>query len=250
MTDLEWDAATDPAAMLQLAFGFETERILAHKLRRFVVAACRRVWQHLPYAPFRDAVEAIEALADGEIGPARLRTLADDADHFWQFEQERRYWWWRRRPDPSLTEFTPPQRLAGAGVCGIARAGGVGPDVIPYLEHLAAAADPALAGTEGAPDTVRHDPRFHAEREAQAELVREVFGNPYWRQPADRRRLTRTVVELGRLIDRERCYQRLPILADALLDAGCDDERVIGHCHSPTDHVRGCWVVDLLVGRS
>jgi hypothetical protein len=44
-------------------------------------------------------------------------------------------------------------------------------------------------------------------------------------------------------------FERLPILADALMDAGCDSEEVIDHCRSDGPHVRGCWVVDLLTGR-
>ena len=63
------------------------------------------------------------------------------------------------------------------------------------------------------------------------------------------RRLTFTVVDLARAVYDERAFERLPILADALMDTGCDDEQVIGHCRSEGPHVRGCWVVDLLSGK-
>jgi hypothetical protein len=40
---------------------------------------------------------------------------------------------------------------------------------------------------------------------------------------------------------------RLAVLADCLLDAGCDDEKLIGHCREPGIHVRGCWAVDAIL---
>jgi len=65
----------------------------------------------------------------------------------------------------------------------------------------------------------------------------------------DPRWLSSTVIDLARTIYEERVWERMPILADALMDAGCDSEEVINHCHGPGPHVRGCWVVDLLTSR-
>ncbi len=48
----------------------------------------------------------------------------------------------------------------------------------------------------------------------------------------------------------DRAFDRMPILADALQDAGCDNLNILNHCRQPGEHVRGCWVVDLLTGRS
>jgi hypothetical protein len=57
-------------------------------------------------------------------------------------------------------------------------------------------------------------------------------------------------MDLARVIYAERCFDRLPILADALMDAGCDEEDILGHCHQQGKvHVRGCWVVDLMLGK-
>jgi hypothetical protein len=47
----------------------------------------------------------------------------------------------------------------------------------------------------------------------------------------------------------DRAFDRLPLLADALMDAGCADEQVLGHCRSD-GHVRGCWLLDLILGKS
>ena len=65
----------------------------------------------------------------------------------------------------------------------------------------------------------------------------------------DPRWLTSTVIDLARTIYEERVWERMPILADALMDAGCDSEEVINHCRGPGPHVRGCWVVDLILGK-
>ena len=71
--------------------------------------------------------------------------------------------------------------------------------------------------------------------------VRPVTPNPFW--------LTSTVVSLAEGIYADRAFDRLPILADALQDAGCGDADVLDHCRSDGPHVRGCWAVDLIVGK-
>jgi hypothetical protein len=80
-------------------------------------------------------------------------------------------------------------------------------------------------------------------------LLRDVFGNPFRPVSVDPRWLTSTVVTLAEGIYQERAFDRLPILADALQDAGCEDTELLGHCRGPGPHARGCWVVDLLTGR-
>jgi hypothetical protein len=62
-------------------------------------------------------------------------------------------------------------------------------------------------------------------------------------------RFTSTAVALARGIYEDRAFDRMPILADALQDAGCDNEDILDHCRGPEPHVRGCWVVDLLLGK-
>jgi hypothetical protein len=83
-------------------------------------------------------------------------------------------------------------------------------------------------------------------------LVREVFGNPFRPSvlpPAVLRWNSGTVRRIAEGIYEERAFDRLPILHDALLDAGCDDEASLSHCREPGPHVRGCWVIDLLLGK-
>jgi hypothetical protein len=96
------------------------------------------------------------------------------------------------------------------------------------------------------------DREGRTERKARAELVRELFGNPFrpaaapaWRVGEDS-----TALRLAQAIYRERRFADLPILADALEEAGCDHADALAHCRSGGEHVCGCWVVDLLLGKA
>jgi hypothetical protein len=88
------------------------------------------------------------------------------------------------------------------------------------------------------------------ERRVQANLLRDIVGNSFRPVVIDPRWLTSTVVDLARLIYEERCFERLPILADALMDAGCDDDELLNHCRGEGPHARGCWALDLILGKS
>lgn len=82
----------------------------------------------------------------------------------------------------------------------------------------------------------------------QAEHFRDIIGNPFRRIRFDPRWRTDDVIGLARGIELEQDFSRLPILADALMDAGCDDDDMLAHCHFAGPHVQGCWVVDLALG--
>jgi hypothetical protein len=81
-------------------------------------------------------------------------------------------------------------------------------------------------------------------------LLRDIFGNPFCPVSVAPAWLTSNVVALATGIYGERAFDRMPILADALQDAGCANEDVLNHCRDDGVHVRGCWVVDLLLGKS
>jgi hypothetical protein len=89
-----------------------------------------------------------------------------------------------------------------------------------------------------------------AEAHPEATLVREIFGDPFRPVKAEPEWLTSDVVALARDIYAKRAFDRMGILADALQDAGCDNTDVLGHCYEHLgEHVRGCWVVDMLLGK-
>ncbi|HVK07599.1 MAG TPA: hypothetical protein VM597_02365 [Gemmataceae bacterium] len=78
-------------------------------------------------------------------------------------------------------------------------------------------------------------------------IVRDIFGNPFRPVRVRPDWLTTTAVGLARTIYEDRAFDRLPILADALEDAGCDVPALLDHCRGDGPHVRGCWVVDLVL---
>ncbi len=85
--------------------------------------------------------------------------------------------------------------------------------------------------------------------ECSQKLIPCVFGNLFRSVACDPSWHTSTAVALARAIYAERAFDRLPILADALEDAGCDAADLLAHCRGEGPHVRGCWVVDLLLGK-
>lgn len=80
-------------------------------------------------------------------------------------------------------------------------------------------------------------------------LLRDIFANPFCPATIDQSWLTPNVVALARNIYDDRSFDRMPELADALEEAGCDSEDMLSHCRELGEHVRGCWVVDLLLGK-
>jgi hypothetical protein len=84
----------------------------------------------------------------------------------------------------------------------------------------------------------------------QADLLRDIWANPFRPAPAvEGAWRTATVLTLAQAIGRERQFGDLPVLADALEEAGCTTAEILSHLRGPGPHVRGCWVLDLLTGR-
>jgi hypothetical protein len=83
----------------------------------------------------------------------------------------------------------------------------------------------------------------------QEAVFRDIVGDPFQPVAFDARWRTADVLGLARAIYEDRAFDRLPILADALMDVGCEDEAVLGHCKGPGPHARGCWVIDAVLGK-
>jgi hypothetical protein len=82
-----------------------------------------------------------------------------------------------------------------------------------------------------------------------AEVLRDIYGNPFRPLTTDPRWLTSTAVSLARAMYESRDFGATPVLADALEEAGCDNADLLAHCRGDGPHVRGCWVVDLVLGK-
>jgi hypothetical protein len=82
-----------------------------------------------------------------------------------------------------------------------------------------------------------------------AGLLRDIFGDPFRPAPFEARWRSADAVGLAHGIYADRAFGRMPILADALEEAGCDHPQTLAHCRGPGLHARGCWVVDRVLDR-
>lgn len=94
-------------------------------------------------------------------------------------------------------------------------------------------------------------PADQAELAVQAALLRDIFGNPFRKPPKFKKAWrTSTALTLAKQMYESREFSAMPILADALQDAGCDNDDILNHCRDTNQvHVRGCWVVDLVLSK-
>jgi hypothetical protein len=106
------------------------------------------------------------------------------------------------------------------------------------ISDVAEAAQAALAGERCETD----------ELAVQCSILHDIFGNPFRPVAFDPAWRTDTAVSLARGMYDSREFGAMPILADALQDAGCEDEQILLHCRESGPHVRGCWVCDLVLG--
>jgi hypothetical protein len=81
-------------------------------------------------------------------------------------------------------------------------------------------------------------------------LIYDIFGNPFRPVTFDPRWRTSDLVGLAQAIYEDKAFERMPIVGDALMDAGCEEEQIIAHCRGEGPHVRGCWVVDIILDKT
>ncbi len=218
----QWSTCTQPGDMLFVLWDKVSER----KLRLYSVACCRRIWHLLTDERAREAVRAAERFADGEISASELAAARNRARELWE------------------RDFTNRGTVEGAA----------------YNEVNAVSARCVAWGKAGLGAWARSavvqswpDRAWNsrpAEESEQAALLRELFGPvPLKTVPRAPAWLTPPIVEHARRIYQEGSFEELPILADALEEAGCTNSDILDHCRGPGQHVRGCWVLDLLTGR-
>jgi hypothetical protein len=219
MTEQEWLTGTDLLKLLVFLRGRASER----KLRLFACTCCREV---IPFfqgktdflgKKYLDAVSAAEHLADRQITEEEVGRV------------RRR---WNRIDEDSLPERQDYQVRMIRGALGQDAFRGAN-----YSLFWATDVDVSPLGS-----------------------LYCVFGNPFRPVRSDPAWLAwhdRTIPQLAGAIYEDRDLPsghldntRLAVLADALEDAGCDNQDILGHCRSGGEHVRGCWVVDLLLGKT
>jgi hypothetical protein len=219
MNEAEWLGCADPTPMLEFLRGKPSDRTL----RLFGCACCRAIWGRLTDQRSREGVMVAECYADGQA---------------------------------STDQLVEAHRIAYAayedgGLAGYLAAAYLAPAV-----SLNAALSTAEAALKAAtPDAATSACKI------QADMLRDIVDNPFRPSsplpPAVLAWNDRTIPRLAEAIYEDRKLpegtldnSRLAILADALLDAGCEDDSLIQHCRSEGPHVRGCWAVDLILGKS
>jgi hypothetical protein len=232
MNEAEWLTCNDPLAMLEFIAGTATDR----KLRLFMVDACRRCWHLLADKPYRSAVDVAECFAERLANADELASAHAVAYRVALHGEEGGYsgplWWagWFANPyGGALGNADSPDAPA------VLAASASMPDA-----HAAAALCVPWAAALGVDTNV------------QATVLRDVVHAPYraihWKA-SWRWWNAGIAVKLAQAIYADRAFDRLPVLADALEEAGCTDADILTHCRQSGEHVRGCWVVDLILGR-
>ena len=191
------------------------------KERLFACACCRRIWDQLSDERSRAAIEAAEQFADKLIDRttlAKSRAEALRAAHAAPWPSGRR-----------AGRFSP--KFAEAAT------------LVAHSEHFSVFVEASRCAQFATVNAV-------IESAAQALLLRDIFGNPFRPVAFDGAWRSDTAVSLAKHIYESRDFSAMPILADALQDAGCDHTDILTHCRDESlTHVRGCWVVDLVLGK-
>src|SRR5262245_13750535 len=212
MTEAEWFAEADWRVLHKRVPQREN---CARKIRLFCVACCRRIARLFKNPACDEAVAGVELFADGEATAKRLHKAAQAAY-------------------ATITLGPPYARNWARGAAWrTARA--------EEFWEGATACITAVSYTAA---------NLLAEVQAQTVLFRDIFRPLSRRLKCERSWLTSDVLALAQGIYADRAFDRMPILADALQDAGCNSEHILNHCRDTNQvHVRGCWVVDLVLGK-
>ena len=236
MTEAVWLSCDDPARMLthliagNLTRGFNP--ISDRKLRLFACACCRQIWCLLTDERSRQAVQVAERHADGCVGREELETAGMNA------------WVATRQIQRSAVLIAATEAAADAAALAAV-----------IMKADIATPQIARAAARAAGENVRD---IRPGQAVQAALLREIVGNP-WRPRPHARQLAQWVSDYGKaglgiagmadLIYWDRDWEALPILADRLEESGCDSRDMLDHLRSSDPHVRGCWCLDLLLGK-
>ncbi len=227
MTEEEWERSLHRGPMLN----YLQDRISERKFRLFAVACCRRQWNLFPPVPHRKVIKAAEQFADGvgtveELGAMAepLRRITNSTDCSPSTVQ-----WHVARAAEYVTQ------PVGISTCEVAL-------------RVAACLSEAVSGRLHVYRR-EFDPEPDPEEYQQISLLHDIAGNPFRPEIIDSNWLTSTVVAMARRAYQSRDFSLMPILADALEDAGCDNPDILNHCRGAGSHMRGCYVIDLVLGK-
>jgi hypothetical protein len=227
LKEAEWDSCTDHVAMLAYIQRRKHHRPSRRKLCLFACACSRRIWHLFPQNSCRRAIELAEGVVDGLVTTAELT---------------------EQMKVVKAIPFAPYGQTSLAVVHWIVSI--ILDPKLKFPEYAARQAtfymDRALADERWPARLEGEDAGLRRERRA---FLYDVLGNPFRPVTPDLSSLGATLKDLAQSIYDERRFADLPVLADALEEAGFRDE-LLEHCRQPGEHIRGCWVVDTVLGKS
>ncbi len=219
MTEPQWLGSQDPFGMLD----FIADKVSERKLRLFVASCCRRIESLFPHLGGQTCLNVVDRWADAlatdqEVEEAVSRVLVG-----WEPEQE--------------IETVIRENIADALLEICERSG----NPVEVARGVSLRTRDA-ATASGASST--------SEAKAQATALRDIVGNPFHKQSLDPACLTSQVSHVANANYQQPRFDNLRVLGDTLEEAGCMDLEVLSHCRESGPHVRGCWVVDLILGKN
>ena len=223
MTESEWLVSTDVLSLrsLFLAGGLFESKGSGRKFRLFVCACCRHIWHLLNDERSRAAVDVAERYADGLATKEELLAAHRKAERAFRGMASGR--------------IAGNSSAAGATVAVSAEVLFLS-DIDDWFRLAAGAVD-----WEECPECAAH-----------CAMLRDVFGNPFRPVAIEHVWLAwndGTIPKIAQAIYDDRAFDRLPVLAEALEEAGCHDPDILAHCRQPGEHVRGCWALDAILGK-
>ncbi len=259
MTEQEWWACTEPREMLEFLRPLTSIR----KLRLFGCGCCRRILHLVPAEESENLsaeLQMVEEIADGLVDENFLSTWRHqviDYVHTHPDDHDTRDEEFEDQPVSMRAASSSISTSAISMVLSSVYDFGLGKVVDGHARVWYTVLDVALnaARATGAAALRGHDERWSAdlyevakpERMAQCELVRDVFLFPDLDVEFSSTWRTDNVLRIATFAYENHRFDELPILADALEEAGCDEDTILDHCRTQQDHAKGCWVLDTIL---
>jgi hypothetical protein len=240
-TEIEWVGCTTPSRMLDAL----RDRTSDRKLRLFACSCCRRIAHLLSDSRLSDALEATEQFLEGTLSRdaldrahSRARAARDDfrsADNSDDAVAKRAAAtavMMMSTPKPQF-HFQDEARQTFLMACKATS-----------FQVSAAIQESRTASAYEDHNTLQDELCVHCD------LLRDIIGNPFSQSHLRTTWLSERVVDLAGLIYSESAFDQMRQLGDALEESGCDDTSILRHCREPSVHVRGCWVIDEILGQT
>jgi hypothetical protein len=225
MTEAEWQACVNPRLMLEFIRSTASDR----RMRLFAVACCRSVWHLLKDEEGKEAVEVAEGYVDGVGTSDEMIRAYVETNHLIQVYRARSR---NIHKDAMAFALLAVLRSVSGGWCFYGQDWEY--DSFDPLQCASDAAEYVEIGSAWA---------------QKGSTFRDIFGNPFRPVTFHPEWRTSTVLALAQQMYDARDFTAMPILADALQDSGCENSDILPHCRQPGEHVRGCWLVDLVLDK-